>query len=106
MIAESLFNQMSSYIEEAVRSQNSSALVDRVKALSLDTEGEVNYMHLNCSYMAEDGSSIKFSFRSYDPSGPFQNHPDVNKVHLQLLKNGEVVSEINERFDDKSIYGA
>ncbi|WP_140162557.1 hypothetical protein [Billgrantia desiderata] len=106
MIAEGLFKQIAGYIEEAARSQNSSPLVDRVKALGLDTEGEVNYMHLKCSYMAEDGSSIKFSFQSYDPSGPFQNLPDVNKIHLQLLKNGEVVYEINERFDDKSIYGA
>lgn len=106
MIAESLFNQIAGYIEEAVRSQNSSPLVDQVKALGLDTEGEVNYMNLKCSHVAEDGSSIKFSFRSYDPSGPFQNLPDVNKIHLQLLKNGDVVSEVSERFDDKSIYGA
>jgi len=103
VIAESLFNQIAGYIEEAVRSQNSSSLVDQVKMLGLDTEDEVNYMSLKCSYMADDGSSIKFSFRSYDPSGPFQNLPDVNKIHLQLLKNDDVVSQIGERFDDKSI---
>lgn len=105
MIAKGLFDKIYGYIEEAVRSQNSGPMVDKVKALGLDAEGEVNYMNLKCSYEATDGSSINFSFRSYDPSGPFQNLPDVNKIHLQLLKNGDVVSEVSERFDDKSIYG-
>ncbi|WP_141246971.1 hypothetical protein [Halomonas salipaludis] len=106
MIAESLFNQIAGYMKEAVRTQSSSLLVDQVNALNLNTEGEVNYMNLKCSYMAKDGSSIEFSFRSYDPSGPFKNLPDVNKIHLQLLKNGDVVSQVSERFDDNSIYGA
>ncbi len=105
MIAQDLFNQISGYIEEAKKSQNSSALVDQVKGMNLNTTGEVNYMNLNCSYEAQDGTSIKFSFRSYDPSGPFQHLPDVNKIKLQLLLNGIAVSEVSEEFDDKSIYG-
>ena len=52
MFAKELFEQISGYIQEAVNSQDSSAFVDRVKALNLKTEGEVNYMrplqeHLN-----------------------------------------------------------
>ena len=106
MIAKELFDKISGYIEEAVRTQNSSPLVDKIKILNLNTEGEVNYMNLNCSFDGQDNSSIKFAFRSYDPSGPFQNLPDVNKIKLQLLLNGVIISEINERFDDKSIYRA
>lgn len=106
MIAKELFDKISIYIQDAVNSRDSSSMVDRIKMLGLQTEGEVNYAHLKCSYVAKDGSSIKFSFRSYDPSGPFQNIPDVNIIQLQLCQNDTVLTEINERFDDKSIYGA
>lgn len=105
MIAKELFVKISAYINEAEKSRESSPLVDKVNALNLNTTGEANYMNLNCSYEAQDGSSIIFSFRSYDPSGPFQNLPDVNKIKLQLLQSGSVVSEIKTQFDDDSIYG-
>jgi hypothetical protein len=105
MNARELFDQISDYVTEAEMTQNSSPLVDKVKALNLNIDGEVNYMNLNCSYQDQAGSSIKFSFRSYDPSGPFQNLPDVNKIEMQLFKNGAVISEINKRFDDKPAYG-
>jgi len=105
MIAKDLFEQIAGYIDEAEQLQNSSLLVDKVKALNLKIEGEANYMNLNCSYGAQDGSSIMFSCRSYDPSGPFQNLPDINKIKLQLLQNGSVVSEVSKQFNDKSING-
>lgn len=104
MIAKELFEKIKGYIEEAAQTQNSSPLVDKVRALNLHKTGEINYMNLNCSYDAADGSSIVFSFRSYDPSGPFQNLPDVNKIKLQLLQGGAVISEVSKEFDDKSIY--
>lgn len=105
MIAKDIFDKISGFIKEAERTQNSSSLMDQVRALNLETIGEANYMNLNCSYQAADGSSINFEFRSYDPSGPFQNLPDVNKIKLQLIQSGSVVSEVATRFDDSSVYG-
>lgn len=105
MIARELYEKIKGYIEEAAETQNSSSLVVKVRDLNLNTTGQVNYMNLNCSYGAPDGSSIVFSFRSYDPSGPFQNLPDVNKIKLQLLQDGAVISEVSKEFDDNSIYG-
>lgn len=101
MLAKEMFETISNYIEEAVANRDSSTLVDKVKALNLAIEGESNYMDLNCSYTASDGTSIVFSFHSYDPSGPFQNLPDVNKIKLQLISNGNLVSEVSQEFDDK-----
>jgi hypothetical protein len=105
MIAKEVFDKISGYIEQAERTQKSSPLLDQVRALNLEMVGEANYMNLKCSYQAQDGSSIAFEFRSYDPSGPFQNLPDVNKIKLQLLKENSVVSEVSTRFDDASVYG-
>ena len=104
MIAKGKFDIIKKYIAESAVKQNSSYLVDKVRQMNLIVSGEANYMKLNCSHQEPDGSSILFSFKSYDPSGPFQNIPDVNKINLQLLQNGEVVEEINERYDDKSMY--
>ena len=105
LIAAEKFELIKQHIAESVVQQNSSYLVDKVKEMDLSFTGEVNYMCLNCSYIAPDNSSIVFSFKSYDPSGPFQNLPDVNKIKLQLFQNQNLVSEVVERYDDKSVYG-
>lgn len=36
-------------------------------------------------YCADDGS-IRFVYRSWDPSGPFQNLPDINRYFLSLYE--------------------
>lgn len=36
------------------------------------------------SYIGEDGQSVGLSIRSYDPSGPFQNEPDINRFTAKL----------------------
>ena len=105
MIASKYFEIIKGYIAESVVKQDSSCLVDKVRELNLDISGEANYMRLNCSYNALDGSSVIFNFKSYDPSGPFQNIPDVNKVKLLLLQNQSVIAEVSEVYDDKSVCG-
>ena len=105
MIASKYFEIIKGYIAESVARQDSSYLVDKVRELNLKISGEANYMRLNCSYYAPDGSSVIFTFKSYDPSGPFQNIPDVNKVKLLLLQNQSVIAEVSEAYDDKSVYG-
>ena len=104
MIAKEKFEIIKKYIADSSVKQNSSYLVDKVREMNLEISGESSYMQLNCSFNAPDGSSIIFAFKSYDPSGPFQNLPDINKINLQLLHDGVIVEEINERYDDKSIY--
>lgn len=39
-----------------------------------------------------EGAQVQVEHRWYDPSGPFQNLPDMNKVKLEL--NGIKVQEI------------
>ena len=101
MLAKSKFNLIKSYIEESAKIQNSSYLVDRVREMNLDISGDAHYYRLYCSCNEINGSSILFEFRSYDPSGPFQNILDVNKIKLQLLQNDQLISELIEQYDDK-----
>lgn len=103
MIAKEVFEKIRGYIETSAEAQDASYLIDKVRELGLD--GEVNYMRFQCSYVAGDGSAILLDFRSYDPSGPFQNLPDRNKIKLQLLQHNIEIESIEETFDDKSIYG-
>jgi hypothetical protein len=101
MLAQGKFDLIKSHIEESAKIQNSSYLVDRVREMNLDVSGEAHYYRLYCSCKESDGSSILFEFRSYDPSGPFQNIPDVNKIKLQLFQDNQLVSELIEQYDDK-----
>lgn len=45
--------------------------------------------------------SVTFRYHSYDPLGPFQNLPDVNKIEIKLIQNDQVIDEHNDYFDDK-----
>lgn len=38
-----------------------------------------------CTYVSE-GGAIRLIYRSYDPSGPFQNLPDRNRYYLTLFE--------------------
>ncbi len=50
---------------------------------------------------AVEGKAIYLKYRWYDPSGPFQNDPDVHVVRLTLrTPTGEVLGEHEVRFAD------
>ena len=46
-------------------------------------ETSKNNLAFECTYFGFDGA-IKLEYRSYDPSGPFQNLPDRNRYFLTL----------------------
>ena len=48
------------------------------------------------SYTGEAGHSVGLNVRSYDPSGPFQNEPDINRFTASLRVNG-LESAIHDR---------
>lgn len=54
---------------------------------------ELNYSGLafECTYFGEDGA-IRLIYRSWDPSGPFQNLPDINRYFLTLFEPSDKYS--------------
>ena len=101
MIAQDNFNVLKMLIDEASQTQDINSLLDKLKNMNLQAVGELNYMLANYVYQASDGSNIKFHYHSYDPSGPFQNLPDINKIKLELFNGQELIAKHDARFEDK-----
>lgn len=104
MTIKNLFNEIKQVIEEASIKHDVNILIQYIEKQNFNAVGESNSMLANYIFNTDDGYSIKFHYHSYDPSGPFQNLPDTNKIKLQLLNDKEVIDEFVMQFDDKSIY--
>ena len=50
--------------------------------------------------MFPDGWSVSVEYRSYDPSAPYQNEPDINKFETKLFHNGNLVTENRQQYSD------
>ncbi|NTV05712.1 MAG: hypothetical protein HGA59_04285 [Chlorobiaceae bacterium] len=100
MLAREKYQQAIEIALEAKNEKNSGIIVEKIPDIGVEIVGEKNYMGLKCIYTAEDGSCIKFNYHSYDPSGPFQNLPDVNKIKIELFQDTEKIEECYMEFDD------
>ena len=47
----------------------------------------------------EDGK-IEMEWRSYDPSGPFQNLPDMNKIELKCYIKSQLIDQYQVEYED------
>ena len=100
MLAREKYQQAIVIALEAKVEKNSAIIIEKIPGLGMEIVGEKNYMDLKCLYQAEDGSCMKFSYHSYDPSGPFQNLPDINKIKIELFQNSDKLEEYVLEFDD------
>ncbi len=57
-------------------------------------------LSIKYEYRDSGGRSIVLIFHSYDPSGPFQNLPDVNKFDLKLIGTSSVEKEFSCSYED------
>ena len=105
MLAKVYFENIKQLIDAASKSSDINILLHGLEGMGLIAVGELNSMLANYTYSAPDGSSINFHYHSYDPSGPFQNIPDTNKIKLDLLNEQQVIEEYSTQFDDGSLYG-
>lgn len=99
MFAKNKFTEIKKIMIDARVNKDTDTLVESIKQLDLNIKDGSNFYYLEAGDEEEDGSSIYFLYRSYDPSGPFQNLPDVNKITLILSKDGKEVDKYNENFE-------
>ena len=52
------------------------------------------------TYALPTGEKITGTMRSYDQSGPFQNLPDMNKIEMELVDNGQLIDEYRVSWED------
>ncbi|MDN7754764.1 hypothetical protein [Burkholderia gladioli] len=48
----------------------------------------------------ESGARVELHVRSYDPSGPFQNIPDINRFTVTLTENGVQTGRYHDEYND------
>ena len=47
----------------------------------------------------DEGSRIVINYRSVDPSGPFQNLPDINKYEIALEVKGKTIEKYHYEYE-------
>ncbi len=100
MIAKQKYGELVSISKRASDAQDANIIVHEIPNTGTTVIGESNYMLLNCKYTDEQGDSVVFHYRSYDPSGPFQNLPDINKFRVELWVDGKLLELFEDSFDD------
>lgn len=95
MQARQVYDSLVTAIDKACESRGFLEVCDVAVRLGM-TGGEVkafNSLRYEYAYKDDDGQTVDLNVRSYDPSGPFQNEPDINRFTAKLRVNGsEVVS--------------
>lgn len=102
MQAKKLFDAIASAIDKACESRGFLEVCDSAAKLGM-IGGEVksfNTLKYEFSYADSDGGSVTLNVRSYDPSGPFQNEPDINRFTTKLLRDGREVDSYDRSYED------
>ena len=100
MTAITDYNALSDFAHQSKESSNSSIFINYLKQYNWSTVVEINYMKANVTKDYPDGYSLHVEFRSYDPSGPFQNLPDINKITIELWQLDKLVHRDYTEFED------
>ncbi|MHC4050150.1 hypothetical protein [Bradyrhizobium sp. 25ACV] len=88
MRARDLYAQLKAAIERAEAQKQYDLPIDFAVANGFskkETSSASGGLAFECSYFADDGA-IRLEYRSWDPSGPFQNLPDINRYFLTLYE--------------------
>ena len=99
MEALETYEFVKSLVRKAELDLDTDTLVNTFKELDWQVSGDFNYMRMDVQKVESDGSGVRLYYKSYDPSGPFQNLPDVSKIQVQLIQGNTVIDELNVRFD-------
>lgn len=62
--------------------------------------GDIMTLGYKYEYTDEESQVVSLYVRSYDPSGPFQNEPDINRFTAKLHTNGREVASHDRSYTD------
>jgi hypothetical protein len=102
MQAKMLFDALASAIDNACKSRGFLEVCDSAAKLGM-IGGEVNSFNTlkyEFTYTDGEGGSVTMNVRSYDPSGAFQNEPDINRFTAKLLRDGREVDSYDRSYED------
>ena len=93
------FNSLAEAMKTAAKEQDCFIVSEQAERFGL-TEIPPERREGKAWQRTENGLTLWFQWRFYDPSGPFQNEKDINVLSLRLIENGKVVKQSDERFED------
>lgn len=97
--ASEVFAQISQAIEKACETESLLLVVEEAIRLGMDG-GDNSRINLYYDYTFDDGAggAVALSVSSYDPSGPFQNLPDINRFSATLAQDGTIRQRIDRAY--------
>jgi hypothetical protein len=102
MQAKAIFDAVTRVVDRACESRGFQEVCDSAAKLGM-AGGRVssfNILKYEFTYADGKGGIITLNVRSYDPSGPSQNQPDINRFTVKLLCDGREVESHDRSYED------
>lgn len=101
--ASDVFEALKQGIDKAVSDENFMSVCNLADELRMDggEEGRSTSLSYRYQYQDGDGQQVGLHVRSYDPSGPYQNIPDMNRITVNLYDSkGNVMASYDRSYSD------
>ena len=101
-LARSMYESLASAIDSSCNKRDNLEFNQFVAANNFVAEDTTRGMIYAQQYTRTfaDKSKLVVEYRSYDPSGPFQNDPDINKFEARIVLEGKTISEFKQEYSD------
>lgn len=102
LLAKTLYDAVASVIDKACESKGFREVCDVAAQLGM-AGGELNSfnaLRYEFAYADEVGDQVTLNVRSYDPSGPFQNEPEINRFTVKLISRGREVASHERQYNE------
>lgn len=102
MDANQLYSALVTAIDDACVNRGFMEVCDAAQTLGMTGGRTTDQFKLAYSYDFADlsGQSVNLYVRSYDPSGPGQNEPDINRFTVRRSNNGREVDVYDRQYND------
>ena len=98
-----IFNELKTALQLSCSARDDSQFRLFLSNNGFTEENTTNGFTFSMRYsLTHENGSIVINYRSYDPSGPFQNLPDENKYDATLTLNGQPVESFATSFTDQT----
>ena len=102
MSAEKLFEEMKVFVDAACNEKNHSLAVQATEKFGFHSfpTSSMSQIFADLRYKDLAGGEVGLVAKWHDPSGPYQNLPDINRICLTLKLLGQQSIEYMREYED------
>lgn len=102
MIAEKLFDEMKAFVDVACNEKNYFVAVQAAEKFGFQDfpTTSTSQIFSDLRYKDSGGCEVSLVAKWHDPSGPFQNLPDITRIRLTLRVPGQPAVEYMGEYED------